>query len=156
MSSRLLGSFLCWMQDRKAAVFVAATCNNVNALPPELIRKGRFDEIFFVDLPNAAERKAIFTVQLTRHKLNIVEFNLPKLVAASQGYSGAEIDAAIKSAMYSAYADKKFLTTDTILEELAATVPLSATRAEDIDRLRAWAQERAVHASAPEAAEVSA
>ena len=156
VSSRLLGSFLCWMQDRKAAVFVAATCNNVNALPPELIRKGRFDEIFFVDLPNAAERKAIFTVQLTRHKLNIVEFNLPKLVAASQGYSGAEIDAAIKSAMYSAYADKKFLTTDTILEELAATVPLSATRAEDIDRLRAWAQERAVHASAPEAAEVSA
>ncbi len=78
------------------------------------------------------------------------------LIAASHGYSGAEIDAAIKSAMYSAYADKKFMTTDTILDELAATVPLSATRAEDIDKLRAWAQERAVQASLPDAAEVSA
>ncbi len=156
VSSRLLGSFLSWMQDRKAAVFVAATCNNVNALPPELIRKGRFDEIFFVDLPNAAERKAILTVQLTKHKLNVADFSLPKLIAASHGYSGAEIDAAIKSAMYSAYADKKFMTTDTILDELAATVPLSATRAEDIDKLRAWAQERAVQASLPDAAEVSA
>jgi SpoVK/Ycf46/Vps4 family AAA+-type ATPase len=149
-SSRLLGSFLSWMQDRKAAVFVAATCNNVNVLPPELIRKGRFDEIFFVDLPNPAERKAILTVQLTRHKINVADFNLPKLIAASQGYSGAEIDSAIKSAMYSAYADKKFLTTDTILDELANTVPLSATRAEDIDKLRTWARERAVQASAPE------
>jgi len=155
VSSRLLGSFLSWMQDRKAAVFVAATCNNVNVLPPELIRKGRFDEIFFVDLPNAAERKAILTVQLTKHKLNVAEFNLPRLITATQGYSGAEIDAAIKSAMYCAYADKKFLTTDTILDELANTVPLSATRAEDIDKLRAWAQERAVPASSPEAAEVS-
>ena len=156
VSSRLLGSFLSWMQDRKAAVFVAATCNNANVLPPELIRKGRFDEIFFVDLPNAAERKAIFIVQLAKHKLNVVEFSLLKLVAASQGYSGAEIDTAIKSAMYSAYADKKFLTTETILDELANTVPLSATRAEDIDKLRIWARERAVQASAPETAEVSA
>jgi SpoVK/Ycf46/Vps4 family AAA+-type ATPase len=151
VSSRLLGSFLCWLQDHKAPVFVAATCNNVNALPPELIRKGRFDEIFFVDLPNAAERKAIFIVQLAKHKQNVVEFSLLKLVAASQGYSGAEIDTAIKSAMYSAYADKKFLTTEMIVEELANTVPLSTTRAEDIERLRAWAQERAVHASSPEA-----
>jgi SpoVK/Ycf46/Vps4 family AAA+-type ATPase len=131
---------------------VAATCNNVNVLPPELIRKGRFDEIFFVDLPNAAERKAILMVQLEKHKQNVVEFSLLKIVAASQGYSGAEIDTAIKSAMYSAYADKKFLTTEMIVEELANTVPLSATRAEDIERLRAWAQERAVHASSPEAA----
>jgi len=150
VSSRLLGSFLSWMQDRKAAVFVAATCNNVNVLPPELIRKGRFDEIFFVDLPNAAERKAIFIVQLAKHNLNVVEFSLLKLVAASQGYSGAEIETAIKSAMYSAYADKKFLTTETILDELANTVPLSATRAEDIDKLRSWARERAVQASSPE------
>jgi hypothetical protein len=96
------------------------------------------------------------TVQLSKHKLNAAEFNLPRLIAATQGYSGAEIDAAIKSAMYCAYADKKFLTTDTILDELANTVPLSATRAEDIDKLRAWAQERAVPASSPEAAEVSA
>src|SRR5579859_3394229 len=152
VSSRLLGSFLSWMQDRKAAVFVAATCNNVNVLPPELIRKGRFDEIFFVDLPNAAERRAILTVQLAKHKINAADFDLPKLIAASQGYSGAEIDTAIKSAMYSAYADKKFLTTDTILDELANTVPLSATRAEDIDKLRTWARERAVQASLPNTA----
>lgn len=156
VSSRLLGSFLSWMQDRKAAVFVAATCNNVNALPPELIRKGRFDEIFFVDLPNESERKAILTVQLVKHKLNVADFDLPKLIKASQGYSGAEIDAAIKSAMYAAYADKKFLATEIILHELAATVPLSATRAEDIERLRTWAQERAVQASFPDAVEVSA
>src|SRR5205807_3220659 len=102
VSSRLLGSFLSWMQDRRAAVFVAATCNNVTVLPPELIRKGRFDELFFVDLPNAEERKAIFQVQLKRRKLNPPEFDLKHLVEASAGYSGAEIDSVIKAAMYSA------------------------------------------------------
>ena len=156
VSARLLGSFLGWMQDRQAPVFVAATCNNVNVLPPELIRKGRFDEIFFVDLPNFAERQAIFRVQLARHKQNVADFDLAKLVAASQGFSGAEIDAAIKSAMYAAFADKKFMDTDAVLAELSSTVPLSATRAEDIERLRQWAQERAVQASYPEAAEAGA
>ena len=155
VSARLLGSFLGWMQDRKAPVFVAATCNNVNALPPELIRKGRFDEIFFVDLPNAAERQAIFLVQLARQKQSLSDFNLPKLVAASQGFSGAEIEAAIKASMYTTFADKKFMCTEAVLAELASTVPLSATRAEDIDRLRQWAQERAVQASYPEAAETA-
>src|SRR5207253_8592259 len=95
VSSRLLASFLSWMQDRKAPVFVAATSNNVSVLPPELIRKGRFDELFFVDLPNSAERRAIFMIQLTRHKQNAADFNPQKLVAASLGYSGAEIEAAI-------------------------------------------------------------
>ncbi|HMC30231.1 MAG TPA: AAA family ATPase [Candidatus Angelobacter sp.] len=156
VSSRLLGAFLGWMQDRKAPVFVAATCNNVMVLPPELIRKGRFDELFFVDLPNSTERRAIFQVQLTRHKQNAGDFALERLVAASHGYSGAEIEAAIKSAMYTAFADKKFMSTDLVLAELAATVPLSATRAEDIANLRAWAQERAVQASYPESAEASA
>jgi len=156
VSACLLGSFLGWMQDRQAPVFVAATCNNVNVLPPELIRKGRFDEIFFVDLPNSAERQAIFRVQLARHKQNVADFDLAKLVAASQGFSGAEIDAAIKSAMYAAFADKKFMDTDAVLAELSSTVPLSATRAEDIERLRQWAQERAVQASYPEAAEAGA
>jgi len=155
VSSRLLGSFLSWMQDRKAPVFVAATCNNVTVLPPELIRKGRFDEIFFVDLPNASERRAIFEVQLAQHKLNIAEFDLGKLIAASHGYSGAEIEAAIKSAMYTAFADKKFMSTELVSTELAASVPLSATRAEDLENLRAWAQERAVQASYPESAEAA-
>src|SRR5581483_704018 len=92
VSSRLLGSFLSWMQDRKAAVFVAATCNNVNVLPPELIRKGRFDEIFFVDLPNQAERKQIFAIQLKRRNRNPGNFDLDRAAATARGYSGAEID----------------------------------------------------------------
>ncbi|HEV2990841.1 MAG TPA: AAA family ATPase, partial [Candidatus Angelobacter sp.] len=91
VSSRLLGSFLSWMQDRRAPVFVAATSNNVVALPPELIRKGRFDELFFVDLPNSVERKAIFNLQLARHKLNPASFNIEQLAVAAKSYSGAEI-----------------------------------------------------------------
>jgi len=149
VSARLLGSFLGWMQDRKAPVFVAATSNNVNVLPPELIRKGRFDEIFFVDLPNPAERRAICTLQLARRKLDAKGFDLEKLVAASEGYSGAEIEAAVQSAMYASFSDKKPVTTATVLEALASTVPLSTTRAEDIEQLRGWARERAVAASLP-------
>ncbi|MBZ5646485.1 MAG: AAA family ATPase [Acidobacteriia bacterium] len=154
VSSRLLGSFLSWMQDRKSPVFVAATCNNVTVLPPELMRKGRFDEIFFVDLPNTGERKAIFTLHLAKRKRDPKGFDLDQLAAAARGYSGAEIEAAVQSAMYAAYAAKSPMTTETVREELKNTVPLSATRAEDIDQLRAWATQRAVRASAtdPEAA----
>jgi SpoVK/Ycf46/Vps4 family AAA+-type ATPase len=148
VSARLLGSFLGWMQDRKAPVFVAATSNNVNVLPPELIRKGRFDEIFFVDLPNPAERLAICELQLKHRKLDPKTFELEKLVAASEGYSGAEIEAAAQSAMYASFSDKKPVTTAMVLEALGSTVPLSTTRGEDIERLRAWARERAVAASA--------
>jgi ATP-dependent 26S proteasome regulatory subunit len=151
VSSRMLGSFLGWMQDRKAPVFVAATCNNVNALPPELIRKGRFDELFFVDLPNQTERKQIFSIQLARRKRNPAEFGLDRVAAAAKGYSGAEIDAAVQTAMYASYSSKQPMTSQTLCDALAQTVPLSATRAEDIEALRAWAQERAVPASAPEA-----
>jgi SpoVK/Ycf46/Vps4 family AAA+-type ATPase len=148
VSSRLLGSFLSWMQDRKSPVFVAATCNNVTVLPPELMRKGRFDGIFFVDLPNTAERKAIFTLHLAKRKRDPKGFDLDQLAAAARGYSGAEIEAAVQSAMYAAYAAKSPMTTETVQEELKNTVPLSATRAEDIDQLRAWALQRAVPASA--------
>jgi len=156
VSSRLLGSFLSWMQERKAPVFVAATSNNVNALPPELIRKGRFDELFFVDLPNRAERRAIFNVQLKRRKQNPASFDLDRLVNGAQGFSGAEIEAALQSAMYAAFADKKAMSTDSVLAELKATVPLSATRAEDIAQLRHWAAQRAVPASAPDAESAAA
>jgi len=151
VSSRLLGSFLSWMQDRKAAVFVAATCNNVTVLPPELIRKGRFDELFFVDLPNSVERRAIFTLHLSRRKQDPARFDLEQLVTASHGYSGAEIEAAAQSAMYASFADKKPMTTESLLEELHATVPLSVTRAEDIAELREWASTRAVPASLKDA-----
>lgn len=151
VSSRLLASFLSWMQDRKAPVFVAATCNNVTALPPELIRKGRFDELFFVDLPNQAERKQIFSIQLARRKRNPADFDLDQAAAAARGYSGAEIDAAVQTAMYAAYSSKQPLGTPGLVEALRATVPLSTTRAEEIQQLREWAQNRAVPASTPEA-----
>ncbi len=151
VSSRMLGSFLGWMQDRKAPVFVAATCNNVNALPPELIRKGRFDELFFVDLPNQTERKQVFSIQLAKRKRNPAEFDLERVAAAAKGYSGAEIDAAVQTAMYASYSSKQPMTAQTLCDALAQTVPLSATRAEDIDALRSWARERAVPASLAEA-----
>ncbi len=148
VSSRLLASFLSWMQDRKAAVFVAATCNNVTVLPPELIRKGRFDELFFVDLPNQAERKQIFSIQLAKRKRNAADFDLERVAAAAKGYSGAEIDAAVQTGLYAAFSEKKSLTTQSLLDALAQTVPLSTTRAEEIEALRAWARTRAVPASA--------
>src|SRR5215469_984628 len=151
VSSRLLAAFLSWMQDRKAAVFVAATCNNVTVLPPELIRKGRFDELFFVDLPNQAERKQIFSIQLTKRKRSPAEFDLDKITAAANGYSGAEIDAAVQGALYGAYSEKKQLTTQALIDALGQTVPLSTTRAEEIAALREWAGTRAVPASARDA-----
>jgi ATP-dependent 26S proteasome regulatory subunit len=151
VSSRILASFLSWMQDRKAPVFVAATCNNVTALPPELIRKGRFDELFFVDLPSSSERQQIFAIQLEKRKRNPDEFDLKQIAIAARGFSGAEIDAAVQGALYSAYASKEPLTTKTLIEALSQTVPLSTTRAEEIQSLRMWAKQRAVTASAPSA-----
>jgi len=151
VSSRLLGAFLSWMQDRKAPVFVAATCNNVSALPPELIRKGRFDELFFVDLPNPAERKQIFAIQLTKRKRNPLDFDLDLVAASARGYSGAEIEASIQAAMYAAFSSRSTLTTQSLVQALQATVPLSTTRAEEIEALRDWAGKRAVRASTSDA-----
>ena len=156
VSSRLLASFLSWMQDRKAPVFVAATCNNVTVLPPELIRKGRFDELFFVDLPNQVERKQIFSIQLAKRKRNPAEFDLEKVATAANGYSGAEIDAAVQGALYAAYSEKKQVTTQSLIDALAQTVPLSTTRAEEIAALRGWARSRAVPASARDVASATA
>jgi SpoVK/Ycf46/Vps4 family AAA+-type ATPase len=156
VSSRILASFLSWMQDRKAPVFVAATCNNVTALPPELIRKGRFDELFFVGLPNQAERKQIFSIQLKKRKRNPDTFDLDRIANAAKGFSGAEIDAAIQSALYAAYSGKKELSTEILLKVLSQTVPLSVTRAEEIEAQRIWAERRAVPASAQTAAAESA
>ena len=148
VSSRLLASFLSWMQDRKAPVFVAATCNNVTVLPPELIRKGRFDELFFVDLPNQAERRQILAIQLAKRKRNPAEFDLDQIATAARGYSGAEIDAAVQGALYAVYSENKELTSQALVSALAQTVPLSTTRAEEITALRDWARTRAVPASA--------
>jgi AAA+ superfamily predicted ATPase len=150
VSSRLLASFLSWMQDRKPAVFVAATCNNVTVLPPELIRKGRFDELFFVDLPSADERKQIFSIQLTKRKRKPADFDLERVAAAAQGFSGAEIESAVQTALYAAFGRKQELSNEDLLAALSSTVPLSVTRAEEIAELRAWALHRAVWASSPE------
>ena len=151
VSSRILAAFLGWMQERKAPVFVAATCNNVTVLPPELIRKGRFDELFFVDLPNQSERKQIFAIQLKRRKRNPAEFDLDRVAAAAGGFSGAEIDAAVQTALYAAYSSKQPLSVQALLDALKGTVPLSTTRAEDIQALREWARTRAVAASVADA-----
>ncbi len=162
VSSRLLASFLSWMQDRKPAVFVAATCNNVTVLPPELIRKGRFDELFFVDLPSQAERKQIFGIQLTKRKRNPADYDLDRVSEAAKGFSGAEIESAVQTALYAAFsrdgaspvsaASKDDLTTEDLLTALSSTVPLSITRAEEIAELRDWAKTRAVWASEGEGA----
>lgn len=151
VSSRILASFLSWMQDRRAPVFVAATCNNVTVLPPELIRKGRFDELFFVDLPNQKEREQIFSIQLSKRKRNPADYDLRRVALAAEGFSGAEIDAAVQSALYAAYSGKQELTTQNLLDVLSKTVPLSTTRAEEIQAQREWARERAVPASAADA-----
>lgn len=150
VSSRLLAAFLSWMQDRKAPVFVAATCNNVSVLPPELIRKGRFDELFFVDLPNQSERKQIFGIQLSRRKRNPAEFDRGQLATAARGFSGAEIESIVQTALYAAYAQKVQLTAQHLVDAVRSTVPLSTTRAEEIAELRQWAAKRAVPASEPE------
>jgi len=147
VSSRLLASFLSWMQDRKAPVFVAATCNNVNVLPPELIRKGRFDELFFVNLPSTAERKQIFGIQLTKRKRRPEDFRLDQVAAAARGFSGAEIESVVQTALYAAYSQKQQLSAQHLLDAIQSTVPLSTTRAEEIEALRQWARQRAVPAS---------
>jgi SpoVK/Ycf46/Vps4 family AAA+-type ATPase len=146
LSMRLFGAFLTWMQEKKAAVFIVATSNNISSLPPEFLRKGRFDEIFFVDLPGTAERKTIFTIHLVRHKQDPGRFDLDALAAASGGFSGAEIEQAVSSALYSAFDQKTPLRTELIQKEIQSTYPLSVTMREKIETLREWARERAVSA----------
>ena len=146
---RVLGSFLRWMQERPAGVFIVATCNDVGLLPPEFMRRGRFDEVFFVDLPDAEEREAIFRVQLERRGRGPDAFELASVARATEGFSGAEIEGVVVAALYRAYADGCELSIAGLLQEAAATMPLSRTRAEDVERLRAWSQGRAVLASRP-------
>jgi SpoVK/Ycf46/Vps4 family AAA+-type ATPase len=134
------------MQDRESGVFLAATSNNISALPPEMLRKGRFDEIFFVDLPAAATRAELFALHLKKRGRNAAQFDLQSLAAASDGFSGAEIEQAIASALYTAFAAKQQLNTEILIAELKSTQPLSVTRSEDITAIRDWARTRAVAA----------
>jgi SpoVK/Ycf46/Vps4 family AAA+-type ATPase len=151
-SSRVFSTFLTWLSEKKSAVFVVATANDVSMLPPELLRKGRFDEIFFVDLPLFKERKEIFQVHLSKRKMDPSNFDLDGLAKASAGYSGAEIEEAIISAMFNVFYEKQTLTSERLLESIRQTVPLSKTMSEDVDTLRKWAEGRARPATSAEVA----
>jgi hypothetical protein len=146
-TARVFGTFLTWLSEKTAPVFVVATANDISQLPPELMRKGRLDEIFFVDLPAEEERAGIFAIHLERRGRPAVGFRLPELVAASKEFSGAEIEQAIISALYDAFSEGRPLATEHILEALSQTVPLSKTMDEQLARLRTWAEGRARHAS---------
>jgi ATP-dependent 26S proteasome regulatory subunit len=150
LSRRMFGTLLTWMQEHTAAVFLAATANDIEALPPELLRKGRFDEIFFVDLPSAAAREAIFNIHLGKRKQAAATFDLPALVAASAGFSGAEIEQAIISSLSVAVSERAPLTTQLLTRTLNASPPLSVTMREKMDHLRRWAIGRCVPADDPE------
>jgi SpoVK/Ycf46/Vps4 family AAA+-type ATPase len=141
-SQRVLGTFLTWLAEKKSQVFVVATANDIGSLPPELVRKGRFDEIFFVDLPRSAVRKSIFEIHMKKRRQEPRDFDLNQLIKATRGYSGAEIEQAVVSSLYAAHAQQSALQTRHILEELARTRPLSVVMAERIASLRRWARER--------------
>lgn len=146
-TSRVFGTFLTWMQDKRAAAFVVATSNDVTALPPELLRKGRFDEIFFIDLPSIEERKQIFQIHLSKRKRDPEQFDLDRLADATPGFSGAEIEAVVVESLYDAFDSGTELTTDSLIAAAHHSVPLSMTMRERIDDLRAWSTTRARAAS---------
>jgi SpoVK/Ycf46/Vps4 family AAA+-type ATPase len=147
-TSRVLGSWLTWMQDRKAPVFVVATANDVSNLPPELLRKGRFDEIFFVDLPKFQERKKIFKIHLEKRSRNPYDFKLDTLAELTETFTGAEIEAAIEASLYEAFSDKKRdINNEDIIISIQNLVPISKLMKEEISALRKWANERARNAS---------
>lgn len=146
LSKRMFGALLTWMQEHRAPVFVVATANDIEALPPELLRKGRFDEIFFVDLPDAEARRMIFSIHLARRKRDPQQFDLDKLAAAADGYSGAEIEQGIIAALNDAFARHADLTDDGIVTAIRNSPPLSVIMAERMAGLRQWAQGRCVPA----------
>ena len=146
LSQRMFGTLLTWMQERQAPVFVVATANDISALPPELLRKGRFDEIFFVGLLRVDARRQIFEIHLRRRGRDPVRFDLEGLAAAADGYSGAEIEQAIVAAMHTAFSAGREVTTDHIVDALHGSPPLSVTMAERVADLYAWADGRCVPA----------
>lgn len=147
-SSRIFGSFLTWMQEKTSPVFVMATANRVERLPGEFLRKGRFDEIFFVDLPNDEERQEIFRIHLSKRRLDISRFDVAQLSGISDGFSGAEIEQGIIAAMYEAFAQEREFTQLDIIAAIKSTMPLSRTMNEQVTALRDWARHRARPAAA--------
>ena len=146
VSRRILGTLLTWLSERQSQVFLIATANDVTSLPPELMRKGRFDELFFVDLPAAAFRGDIFKLHLARRKQDLSLFDLNELATLSAGFSGAEIEACIRQSLLEAYAQERKATQSDLATALRQTKPLSVLRAEEIDSLRHWASERTIFA----------
>ena len=146
-AARVFGSFITWLQEKKAPVFVIATANIVSQLPPELVRKGRFDEIFFVDLPNTAERTDIWKIHLLKRNRDTTQFDLNTLAMASDGLSGAEIEQAVIAGLYEAFDKNRPLQMGDLLDVLQETIPLSQMMQEDITALRNWARQRARQAS---------
>ncbi|HSD70322.1 MAG TPA: AAA family ATPase, partial [Woeseiaceae bacterium] len=136
--------FLTWLAEKKTRVFVVATANEISFLPPELVRKGRFDEIFFVDLPRGTIRRSILEIHLKSRDQDPARFELDQLAKATSGFSGAEIEQAIVSALYAAQAQRSALNSRHILDEIRRTRPLSVVMAERIDAIRRWAKDRTV------------
>jgi len=152
-TSRVFGTFITWLQEHPSMVFTMATANSIEAVPPELMRKGRFDEIFFVDLPALAERREIFDIHLRKRKRDPARFDLDELAQRSDGFSGAEIEQAIVAALYESFDAGRELEMRDVVHCLAESVPLSMTMREGIAALRAWAADRTRPASSPQAAE---
>ncbi|MDP8222152.1 MAG: AAA family ATPase [Candidatus Lernaella stagnicola] len=146
-TSRIFASFLTWMQEKKAPVFTAATANDIDRLPPEMIRKGRFDEIFFVDLPDYAERAEIFRIHLEKRGKKASTVSIEGLAKSAGGYTGAEIETAIISGLYAAFSEHRELEISDIYRALNAMVPLSVTMKEEITKTKRWADNRAVRAN---------
>ncbi len=151
-SARIFGRFLTWMQEREEkgiSAFIVATANDISKLPPEFIRKGRFDEVFFVDLPTATEREMIWAIQLGKHKLHEPYFDIPSLSVASEGMTGSEIEAAICEGMHTAFANGMETTHMDVIEALMDIIPLSRTMEKKITALREWGRTNAKPASLP-------
>ncbi len=145
-SRRVLGTFLTWMAERRTEVFLVATSNDITELPPELVRKGRFDEIFFVDLPQPVVRADILNIHMRARDIDVTSFDLPRLVSATEGFSGAEIEQGVVSALYTAHATGQTLQDEHLLAEFSRTHPLSVLMAEPVAALRNWAKTRTVPA----------
>jgi SpoVK/Ycf46/Vps4 family AAA+-type ATPase len=145
-SRRVLGTFLTWLSEQRARVFIVATANDITALPPELVRKGRFDEVFFVDLPNLAARREILSIHSRNRGVVLSEKEIHALAIRCEGFSGAEIEQAVVSALYRAHADNQVAGAGFIAAEIDATRPLSVVMGEKVAELRAWAAERTVPA----------
>ncbi|MBR4068193.1 MAG: AAA family ATPase [Clostridia bacterium] len=158
-STRVFGSLLTWMQEKKSMVFIVATANDISALKPELLRKGRFDEIFFVDLPNSMERRTILNIHIQKHmcpamkSLRLDEPFLSKLTEITNGFVGAELEAVVLAALFDAYAENRNVVAEDFFNAVRNTVPLSVTQSEQVEALRDWASTRAIAATTPEPAE---